>query len=234
MLSKTTEAAWDFLKDQRVLAGFVLVGGSALALHLRHRISEDLDFAFSNNVLPRSALEALGLIAARASISLQPSDGEAAFEEFAAAGQDLRDYQQDFVLLGSVKTSFFVADSLLAKVLGPGNDSGVRVASIPELFKSKCLVAARRSKTRDWLDLYLLLRYHNFTILDFRNAFVEAGDLSQCDIALSRMCSGVPQRGDEGYLHLLTSPPSLEEMKQFFIAQREDLEIQVARAAARK
>jgi hypothetical protein len=49
------------------------------------------------------------------------------------------------------------------------------------------------------------------------------------------LCSGIPQRSDEGYSHLLTTPPTLEEMKQFFVAQRNKLEVELAaEAAARK
>jgi hypothetical protein len=35
MLKPETEKVWQFLKNQPVLAGFILLGGSALALHLR-------------------------------------------------------------------------------------------------------------------------------------------------------------------------------------------------------
>ena len=56
----------------------------------------------------------------------------------------------------------------------------------------------------------------------------------QCDIALSRLCGGVPQRDDEGYAHLLTNPPSLVEMKEFFIKQRDLLETDSAAEARRR
>lgn len=53
MLPPATEKVWNFLKEQPALAGFVLVGGSALALTLRHRLSEDLDFVYPDTRLPR-------------------------------------------------------------------------------------------------------------------------------------------------------------------------------------
>ena len=49
-----TERVWKFLKDEPSLAGFVLVGGTALALRLGHRRSEDLDL-ISNALLTRQA-----------------------------------------------------------------------------------------------------------------------------------------------------------------------------------
>jgi hypothetical protein len=45
LLPTATEKVWDFLRTQPALAGFVLVGGSALALRIHHRRSEDLDMA---------------------------------------------------------------------------------------------------------------------------------------------------------------------------------------------
>jgi hypothetical protein len=44
----------------------------------------------------------------------------------------------------------------------------------------------------------------------------------------------VPQRDDEGYAHLLANPPSLAEMKDFFVAERNRYEIAAAAEALRK
>jgi hypothetical protein len=73
-----------------------------------------------------------------------------------------------------------------------------------------------------------LLREHGFSIHDFRRAFRDAGLESQCAIVLSRSCSGIPQKDDEGYAHLVSNPPSLIEMKDFFVARRNLVEIQSA------
>jgi hypothetical protein len=234
LLPTATEKVWDFLRTQPALAGFVLVGGSALALRIHHRRSEDLDLAFGGTHLPRARLEALQRIAEQTAVDFQRSDDEAALEEFALAGLELHDYQQNFIVGGSVRVSFFVPDAALAKVLKVSQEGGVRVATLDELFKSKCLVSALRSKTRDWVDLYVLMRGHGFSMRDFQAAFREAGIESQCDSALSRLCSGLPQRDDEGYAHLLADPPSLDEMKTFFKTQRDALEIEAAEKALRR
>jgi hypothetical protein len=59
-------------------------------------------------------------------------------------------------------------------------------------------------------------------------AFREAGAESQCDIGLSRLCSGHPQRDDEGYHPLLQNPPTLEQMTEFFRQRRDQFEIEAA------
>jgi len=75
------------------------------------------------------------------------------------------------------------------------------------------------------------MRKHGFTVRDFRRAFQEAGVEGQSDIALSRLCSGVPQRDDEGYAHLLSNPPSIEDMKMYFVELRTNFEIESASQA---
>ena len=234
MLPPETDKLWKFLQTPPALAGFVLIGGSALALRIRHRVSEDLDLAFPQPRLPRERLDALRRVAHEAGLDFQANDNLAALQEFTAGGGELHDYQQDFLVNGAVKVSFFAPEPPLARVLAAPSEGKVRLASLPELFKTKCLVSAVRSKTRDWLDLYLLLRDHGFTLRDYRAAFVEAGVESQCDTGLTRLCSGSPQRDDEGYAHLLSNAPTLKEMTDSFIAQRNQLEIELAAEAMRR
>lgn len=200
---------------------------------IRHRLSEDLDFIYPDIRLPQQRLDALRHEAAAAGFIFTPNDDEAALQDFAASGMELHHYQQDFVVNGGVKVSFFAPDEPLRKILASTNDK-VRLATLPECFKAKCLVSAVRSKTRDWLDLYLLLRDHGFSINDYRAAFVEAGVPSQCDAGLARLCSGTPSVDDEGYQQLLTNPPTLTEMKTYFISQRDKLEVETVATALRK
>lgn len=231
MLPPATERVWNFLKDQRWLAGFVLVGGSALALRIQHRLSEDLDLAFPDFQLPRVRLDALLKDAARAGFDFQRNDNEAALHQFAQGGGDLHDYQQDFIVDGQVKVSFFAPDAAQAKVLSGEAKPTPRIAELAELFKTKALVSAVRSKSRDWIDLYVLMREHGFTLSDYATAFREAGTQSQSDTGLARLCSGQPQADDEGFEHLLTAPPTVAEMRSYFEAQRDEFEIRAAKSA---
>jgi hypothetical protein len=234
LLPPETQRLWDFLKARPILSGFILIGGSALALRLQHRLSEDLDFIFPGPTLPKEKLSALKLLATRHGFDFQRLDDEAALAEFQNAGEELHDHQQDYVVNGKVRVSFFVPQNGMGKVLQPALSTGVRLAELPELFKTKCLVSALRSKTRDWLDLYLLFRDHGFTADDYRHAFAEAGMAASCDVGLARLCSGIPQRSDEGYLHLLESAPSLEVMQAFFSQIRDQIEAAQAAEAFRR
>jgi predicted nucleotidyltransferase component of viral defense system len=57
LLTRETKEAWDAIRQiDNLLNGFVLIGGTALALHIQHRFSEDLDFAFVGTKLPRDRI----------------------------------------------------------------------------------------------------------------------------------------------------------------------------------
>jgi len=233
MLRPETDQLWRFLSGEPALAGFVLVGGSALTLHLGHRLSEDLDFAWPAHRLPVERLTALQRLAAERSFQFQRRDDPAAADEFEIAGMSLHDFQQDFLVNGIVKVSFFAADEPLCRVLNRDAASSLpRIATLEELFASKCLVAASRSKTRDWFDLYVLMRHQGFTLEDFHAVFLRAGVPQQFDLALQRLCSGRPSLADEGYDQLLAEAPTLDDMRAFFIRQRDAYEQEQARRLA--
>src|SRR5580692_9627486 len=80
LLPPATEKVWNYLREQSALAGFILAGGSALSLLIRHRLSEDLDFIFLQPRLPRQRLAVLCQQAATAGFGFKPNDDEAAIQ----------------------------------------------------------------------------------------------------------------------------------------------------------
>jgi hypothetical protein len=165
--------------------------------------------------------------------SFQPNDNPAADDEFAIAGMNLRDSHQDFVAGGKVKVTFFTLDAgnqkLLAKPGDVSTRNGPRVASTAEIFAMKALVASSRSKSRDWLDLYVLMTAHGFTLMDFAEVYRKAGASGALDTALNRLTSGRTDADDPGFHALMPSPPSLPEITAFFTRQRDDWERKLAR-----
>jgi predicted nucleotidyltransferase component of viral defense system len=233
-LPPETERLWNFFREQTELAGFVLVGGTALALRIHHRSSEDLDFAWGGSRLP-AALDVVVRHARDAGHQFTRHDNPVSDDEFVNAGMELHHYQQDFLVNGTVKVSFFSADPPLASVLAARHDgTRPRIAELEELFESKSLVSAARSKTRDWFDLFTLMRSHDFSMRQFRESFTKHGAALLFDYAMRRICSGVPQADDEGYHQLVSGKaPSVEEMRDFFRAQRDCLEVELAAEAKR-
>lgn len=225
-----TERVWRYLRDQPGLGGFVLIGGSALALHLGHRLSEDLDFVWLEPKLPVARLAALTRAAAQAGFRFQPQPDPAATEEFLQAGMELADYQQDMLVDGTVKVTFFAADAPLRAVLEPAAAGTPRVAGLDELFRAKSLLSAARARTRDWFDLFILMRDRGFSLADYHAAFERAGIPQQFDLGISRLCSGRPAVADEGFAQLSPDAPTVTELRDFFVQQRDAFERQSARA----
>lgn len=222
-LPPSTDRLWALLRDAPALQGFVLIGGTALAMQLHHRVSEDLDFMHAQSgPLPRGRLRALGVYLAGAGWDLRSTPSAALVAEYEDSGLDWADHQQDFVADdpagGNVKLTFISADPENLRCLEAvrSGTPGPGIASVPELFRLKCLAAADRSKSRDWLDLYLLLQSGRFTHLDFIQAYERAGVAQKREIALMRMTGGKLSAADEGFSALLARPPTLEDMRLFF------------------
>lgn len=228
MLRPDTQALWDALKQCPAMRGFVLVGGTALTLHLGHRISEDLDFMWSDKRLPEGRIAGLHRWLDEKDITLTANDSAAALEEFNESGLSLLDYQQNYVAAGTVKLTLVAPDREVRVFLPYEPNAALRVASVEEIFRLKCLACADRSKSRDWLDLYLMLSQGLFAPIEVLRTFQTAGVTAKFDIAMFRLCQASVQAEDEGYESLLDRPPTLSEMREFFVALRDQIEVEAA------
>jgi len=216
MLRPDTQKLWSHLQSQQALRGFVLAGGTALTLHLGHRLSEDLDFMFIGKKLPRGQISALKRACSEVGHQFVANDSIEDIREWEDSGMDLMDYQQNYVVDGAVKVSFWAPDQEVFRLMRPGLETGVRVADLDEIFSTKCITCADRSKLRDWFDVYTLLNCGLFSPMGIHETFERAGVPSKFDIARGRMTYGSPGINDEGFASLLPHPPSAEDLQVFF------------------
>jgi Nucleotidyl transferase AbiEii toxin, Type IV TA system len=164
------------LKDDPRLAGFTLVGGTALALQIGHRISEDLDFNIFGQKLPIKAIDALldELAADGAAIeSLITSEQKLGFK--INTSENLDHYIQDYLIDGAKVTfhsrhegdrpkaqiDFLKSASKVAVSKG-----GFDVLGVDGLLVMKSIVVYDRVKSRDIYDLMVLTRDHGYTLDD--------------------------------------------------------------------
>lgn len=229
LLRPDTQLVWDYLKSSSALNGFVLVGGTALSIHLDHRLSEDLDFMYPDHQLPHQQVELLKRTAAQDGLPFESKDNPVEVEEFEESGNLLRDFQQDFLVGETVRLTLVAPESEIRKLLTHDPKSPVRVATLAEVFRLKCLACADRTKSRDWLDMYVMLERGLFPPYEVYRTFELAGATAKFDIAMMRMCDGKLQPTDEGYASLLDSPPSINEMQAFFREMKEQIEVEVTR-----
>jgi predicted nucleotidyltransferase component of viral defense system len=141
----------------------ILIGGTALAYHLSHRESFDLDicFPFSDKLPELDFLESFDEV-----IPLKFDQGiiDTAINE----GGDIDEVMKRYIING-VKVDFVInPSSNIYESTILQNDSGptlehLRVASIESIFKLKSLLLLDRNKTRDLYDMVYLIKKCEFT-----------------------------------------------------------------------
>ena len=175
-MPQATQKNFARLKDDPRLAGFTLVGGTALALQIGHRISEDLDFNIFGQKLPLKAIDALleELAAGGAAIeSLVTSEQKLRFK--INTSENLDHYIQDYLIDGAKVTfhSRNEADRPKAQIeflkSTPKvmvSKGGFDVLGVDGLLVMKSIVVYDRVKSRDIYDLMVLTKDHGYTLDD--------------------------------------------------------------------
>ena len=140
VLLPAQQRLWPELSNAADL-GFVLYGGTAIALRLGHRPSVDFDF-FSEKPLDREAIKAAFPFVAQ-STSIQDKDNT--WSLLVPCGESQRDH---------VKVSFFGTIGF-GRVGEPDfTDDGVlQVASFDDLMATKVKVVLQRAEAKDYRDV---------------------------------------------------------------------------------
>ncbi len=146
-LTAKIEAIIDKVAEMDCISPYVLCGGTALAMQIGHRQSEDLDFMMwrvSKTEKPEVDWRAI-------EEELREKIGE--IENFNMLGFD----QVEFLVKG-VKFSFFVSDNLSPVTSAVSYQGNIRLADIESILVMKMEVMLRRMKFRDYYDIYSILR----------------------------------------------------------------------------
>lgn len=179
-MPEATQKNFARLKEDPRLAGFSLVGGTALALQIGHRISEDLDFNIFGQKLPVKAIDEILDELAASGVTIQSlitSEQKSKFK--INSSENLDHYIQDYLIDGA-KVTFhsrnenerpkrqieFLKSTQKIEVSKDGFD----VMGIDGLFAMKSLVVYDRVKSRDIFDLMALTKNHGYTLDDIFSA----------------------------------------------------------------
>ena len=149
-----------------------MVGGTALALHLRHRSSEDIDIM---TLQPFDGRDVRDMVDGHLR-SVRPDDYwricdviEARNNGYCAVINDVR--FEVFLALGSGDAQA----SDMRWLQEPHDIDGMAVGSVPDIFAAKLAAAADRGKLRDFIDLAAIDRLSGYTLEDglefYRRAF---------------------------------------------------------------
>ena len=136
LLPDTRKLLLDFVEKSDFLHKYVLVGGSALALHLQHRKSEDLNFfTYEDSFNKNEIFEYIK---------------QFEFKEIINESNEQID-----ILINGVKITFFNAKWDFLKPLGIEK---FNLSSIDALTAMKVNTLFLRAKFRDYYDLYFLVK----------------------------------------------------------------------------
>ena len=171
---------------------YYLVGGTAIALHIGHRESIDFDLFKEKDIRKKDVYTKLKKIDYKVSFA---------------------DYNQINMLSKGVKITFFSFPYTV-----PLNSELKGFLKLPDLLTlaaMKAFALGRRSKWKDYLDLYFILKFHyNFKEISekakeiFKVEFIEKQFIAQLGYF-----KGINY--DEEVTFLIPNPPTQEEVIQF-------------------
>jgi hypothetical protein len=239
-LATQTRPVYELLAQQRALENFVLVGGTAMALQLGHRLSEDLDFWLpAERISPYAVDRMMNELKAQGH-GVVFATAPAATSAFRInSGEDLRWYAQDWAIDG-VKVQLFCPQDvayehfrsyprLAAKDTGASFD----IATLDAIFAMKSYTIHRRTRSRDIVDLWHFLQQGK-TLADILKTARLASPSVSDEHAKAVLCGDVPlDEQDEGFA-LLAPGLSLQQVYADFAKAVDALEIERTRQVAQQ
>lgn len=144
VLPPAQRALWPALRGVKDL-GWVLYGGTAIALRLGHRVSVDFDF-FNERPLERDRLHAACPAIGRSTVLQERSDTLTVLMPADDTGPS------------TIKVSFF-GDIDVGRVGAPARtaDDALQIASADDLLAHKLKVLLQRVEAKDYIDVAALL-----------------------------------------------------------------------------
>ncbi len=175
---------------------FYLVGGTAIALHIGHRKSIDFDLFTKSKINKKRVRDLIYKSNFKVDLIHEASD-------------------QMHYNLNGVKFTFFeymydIKHEILLKDM-------ISMPNLLDLAAMKAFALGRRSKWKDYVDLYFLIRFH-FNINEISNRTLE---LFPTQFSEKLFRSQLQYHNDINYSedveYLIPNPPSDQEIKDFLI-----------------
>ena len=194
-LSDNTAAALALLGTSHLCDGAYLAGGTALALHLGHRISIDLDFFNPLNF-----------------------DSHEIVTKLKSLGEYESDQQTEKTINGvfnSVKFSYFYYSyKLVAETV---DFDGIAIANLEDIAAMKLVAITDRGTKKDYVDLYFLSQQYSFEkMFEFYDKKYHLIDSNRMIILKSM---GYFIDADESEMPVMIKNIEWETVKRFFISE---------------
>ncbi|MBK7107146.1 MAG: nucleotidyl transferase AbiEii/AbiGii toxin family protein [Ignavibacteriae bacterium] len=143
-LPLNTKNVFNVLSKQKFMQDYTLVGGTALAMQIEHRKSEDLDFVFDGEEINTKNI--------KRSIN-------AVFSKYKIINEE-KNYQVDFII-NEVKVTFFSTGAALVPFNIQEHSSKlgkIYIAKPAIIGVLKLITISQRNTIRDYYDLYFITK----------------------------------------------------------------------------
>jgi hypothetical protein len=203
-----TEILFENIAQNNELEDFALVGGTALAIYLKHRTSEDLDFFINKNKINgviKSKIESL--------INRLENDYNYTIE----LDTNYDDVQIDY-MFGHVKVTFLASPlKLLEDSIKYKN---LNIASKEKIIAGKLYTILKyRIKSRDFYDVKYSMKYENLSLGEVFDSMIKNyGKLNFTEKYINDRLLKTPLNiDDEGFESLdLKSEETFDSLRKFF------------------
>lgn len=236
ILRPEAAALFKVLSRAPEMEGLTLIGGTALALQLGHRISLDFDFAQFGGTLPGLNIDRLISRLKQEGHQAQIITNPAQISQFKINhGMNLLDCARDYVIDG-VKVTFFIHGKNKVQETFYQTTEKIREANmhfdilaIEGLKVAKTLVFADRVRSRDLYDLYILMRERNYTLDALFSRVKKLGTIDDAEHYKAIMRGEIPLDDDDEGLEAVDLNTGLEQVYEYFNHMIDEYETALAR-----
>ena len=238
-LSLETLKVFDHLRKEVSLQDFTLIGGSALALQIGHRLSQDLDFYYPGDLLPGRLLRRVLATARENGFDTRDMISPAIVQQARINhAVDLHDWVQDWSI-GGIKVTFSTFEGfnepmrvVAAFPREAATGTTFSVLGIEGLFAAKAALLARRARSRDLFDLKSLLERHGYSIRQLFAAIKRVDPGANPDLHRDVLRGLTPLDTDDEGFSTIGVQTSVDELYAFFRERIDAYEREEARRIA--
>lgn len=225
------------------LALFTLIGGTAIALSIGHRLSNDLDFAFFGDKLPTSDLDSLVAELKSHGLPVRLISAPDQISTFKIrTGKKLLDYARDY-MFGNTKVTFFAMGMQQTPLFvdylkqAPAlNLPGVTfdILRLDSLKTTKAVVLGQRVRSRDLYDLFILVRDRGYSLPQLLHDAVSYGTNDDPEYYKAVLRGEIPLDAEDEGLEPVGVATDLKAIYAFFDSEISLMETQEAARIARE
>ncbi len=146
-LTERIEKIIDRVAALECIKPYILCGGTALAIQLGHRLSEDLDFMAWKTSRAKTSEVDWPAISKELEQKIGPIEN-----------MDMLGFDQVVFLVEGVKISFYIPDKYMPEMVPISYLGNIRIAPSNAILSMKLEVMLRRMKFRDYYDVYCMVR----------------------------------------------------------------------------